>query len=141
VTRLWALQQVLAGGDVVVMTHNSTAWWPVRGFPVTARSRARCQGLTASAVLVGAGVGLLNTPITTIALSGVGPSQTGAASGLLDTTKQVGGALGLAALVAVAGTGAATPEALAVANGRAFAAIAAVLVLVAAAALTLPRRD
>ncbi|HYH33445.1 MAG TPA: MFS transporter, partial [Pseudonocardia sp.] len=92
------------------------------------------------AVLVGVGGGLLNAPLTTIAVSGVDPSAAGAASGLLNTTKQVGGALGLALLVALAGTGAGTPAALAAANARAFTAIAAVLALVAVVALALPRR-
>jgi EmrB/QacA subfamily drug resistance transporter len=93
------------------------------------------------AVLVAVGGGLLTTPLTTIACSGVPRSAAGAASGLVNTAKQVGGALGLALLVAVAGARADTPAALAASNGRAFTGIAAVLVIVAVGALALPREE
>jgi len=41
-------------------------------------------------------------PISIAALAGVKPSEAGLASGLINTTQQVGGALGLAILAAVA---------------------------------------
>jgi hypothetical protein len=59
----------------------------------------------------------------------------------VNTAKQVGGALGLALLVAVAGARADPPAALAASNGRAFTGIAAVLVIVAVGALALPREE
>lgn len=95
-------------------------------------------GILGPAIFISAGVGLLNTPITTTVTSGTSASDAGAASGLMNTAKQVGGVLGLAVLVVVAGTHLPTPSALAAGYGRAFLTIAAVLVLVAAVTLALP---
>lgn len=47
-------------------------------------------------VVVGAGGGLVNTPLATIVTTGVAPMHAGAASGLMNTGKQLGGAIGLA---------------------------------------------
>jgi predicted MFS family arabinose efflux permease len=55
-------------------------------------------------VLVGFGMGLSFVPLTLSAVSSVGPHETGLASALLNTSQQVGGSLGLAALVTVAAT-------------------------------------
>jgi EmrB/QacA subfamily drug resistance transporter len=49
-------------------------------------------------VLLGIGAGLVFPSITTLAMSGATQSDAGLASGLLNTTMQVGGALGLAVL-------------------------------------------
>jgi EmrB/QacA subfamily drug resistance transporter len=49
-------------------------------------------------VLLGVGAGLAFPALTILAMSGVTPSDSGLASGLLNTTTQVGGALGLAVL-------------------------------------------
>ena len=53
--------------------------------------------------LLGLGGGLAFPALTIIAMSGVRPEDAGLGSGLLNTTGQVGGALGLAALAVVAG--------------------------------------
>ncbi|MGH3624751.1 MAG: MFS transporter, partial [Sciscionella sp.] len=66
------------------------------------------------------GGGLLITPITTTVTSGVSESDAGAASGLMNTTKHIGGALGLAALVTIAASPIHTPQALAAGYDRAF---------------------
>ncbi|MHB1710097.1 MAG: MFS transporter [Acidimicrobiales bacterium] len=55
-------------------------------------------------VVVGAGMGFSFVPLTLNAVSAVGNNQMGLASGLLNTSQQVGGSLGLAALVTVAST-------------------------------------
>ncbi|TDC54838.1 MFS transporter [Actinomadura sp. KC345] len=86
------------------------------------------------AVLISAGGGLLNTPITSAVTAGVPARDAGAASGLMNTTKQAGAALGLAALVTTAGR---TTD-LAAAYGHAFTAIAVLLGATAATALALP---
>jgi len=49
-------------------------------------------------VLLGVGAGLSFPTLTILAMSGTTPSDAGLASGLLNTTAQVGGALGLAVL-------------------------------------------
>ncbi|MBC3982344.1 DHA2 family efflux MFS transporter permease subunit [Streptomyces sp. AC536] len=54
-------------------------------------------------LLVGLGAGVAFTPITVAATSSVEPALTGLASGLLNTTRQVSTALGIAVLTAVAG--------------------------------------
>ncbi len=55
-------------------------------------------------VLLGAGVGLSFAALMTLAMSGATPSDAGLASGLVNTTAQVGGALGLAVLNTLATT-------------------------------------
>jgi MFS family permease len=58
------------------------------------------------------GLGLAFVPVTIAAVTGTRPDEAGLASGLINTAQQVGGALGLALLAAVA-------------NGRTDAAVAA----------------
>jgi MFS family permease len=55
-------------------------------------------------VLLGAGVGLVLPAVTGLAMSSATARDSGIASGLLNTTQQVGGALGLAVLATVAAT-------------------------------------
>jgi len=55
-------------------------------------------------VILGIGLGLSFVPITIAATTGVAPEDSGLASGLLNTTQQVGGSLGLAVLSTVATT-------------------------------------
>jgi EmrB/QacA subfamily drug resistance transporter len=53
---------------------------------------------------LGIGAGLFFPSLTTLAVSGVSPSESGLASGLLNTSLQVGGAIGLAVLASLAAT-------------------------------------
>jgi EmrB/QacA subfamily drug resistance transporter len=55
-------------------------------------------------ILLGTGAGIAFPALMTLAMSGVEPSQAGLASGLVNTTVQVGGALGLAVLATLAST-------------------------------------
>ena len=55
-------------------------------------------------IVLGAGLGMTFVPITISATSGVAASDSGLASGLLTTTQQVGGSLGLAILSTVSTT-------------------------------------
>ena len=52
-------------------------------------------------IVIGIGFGMSFVPATIAATSGVAPEDSGLASGLLNTTQQVGGSLGLAVLSAV----------------------------------------
>ena len=53
-------------------------------------------------LLVGLGLGFSFVPISIAALAGVQPAEAGLASGLINTSQQVGGALGLAVLATIA---------------------------------------
>jgi EmrB/QacA subfamily drug resistance transporter len=55
-------------------------------------------------VLGGAGMGLSFVPVTIAGLMGVERSDAGVASGLINTSRQIGGAIGIAAVSAVAAT-------------------------------------
>jgi EmrB/QacA subfamily drug resistance transporter len=52
-------------------------------------------------ILTGIGLGLVMAPMTTIAMRDIGPAMAGAASGVLNTTRQLGAVLGSAAVGAV----------------------------------------
>jgi EmrB/QacA subfamily drug resistance transporter len=53
-------------------------------------------------IVVGFGLGLAFVPVTIAAVMGTRPNEAGLASGLINTSQQVGGALGLAILSAIA---------------------------------------
>lgn len=53
-------------------------------------------------VITALGLGFSFVPVTIVAVSGVTPQESGLASGLINTTQQIGGALGLAVLSSVA---------------------------------------
>ena len=61
-------------------------------------------GVIGAMVLLGAGMGTVFVPLTAASLAGVRPEDSGAASSMVNVMQQVGGALGLAVLVAVFGT-------------------------------------
>jgi hypothetical protein len=52
--------------------------------------------------VIAVGMGFSFVPISIAALAGVKPAEAGLASGLINTSQQVGGALGIAALSAIA---------------------------------------
>ncbi len=61
-------------------------------------------GLLGPVLVIGAGLGLLFVPLSLVALSGVAEADSGVASSLLNTGRQVGGSIGLAVLGTVAWT-------------------------------------
>jgi EmrB/QacA subfamily drug resistance transporter len=61
-------------------------------------------GLLAPMFLFGLGMGFIFVPVTVVALTGVEPQESGAASSLLNVMQMVGGSLGLSVLVTVFGT-------------------------------------
>jgi predicted MFS family arabinose efflux permease len=56
-------------------------------------------GVLGPMVLIGAGMGVVFVPLTMASLAGVRPSDSGAASSMVNVMQQVGGSLGLAVLV------------------------------------------
>ncbi|MFI9365023.1 MFS transporter [Kitasatospora sp. NPDC053057] len=95
-------------------------------------------------VVTSIGTGLVLAPVAAAATTGIAPREAGAASGLLNSSRQLGGCVGLAVLAtgAAHATGTATDPA-ALDHGYAFglAAGAALFALAAVVALTvLPRR-
>jgi EmrB/QacA subfamily drug resistance transporter len=100
-------------------------------------------------LLVAVGLGFSFVPISIAALAGVEPHEAGLASGLINTTQQIGGALGIAALSAIATSrttdavagGASKSSALVTGFHGAFWAGVIIAGVGVVAALTLIRRD
>jgi EmrB/QacA subfamily drug resistance transporter len=72
-----------------------------RGAPVNA---SYVRDLLPVMVLLGVGAGLVFPSVMTLAMSAATPEDSGLASGLVNTSQQVGGALGLAVLATLAST-------------------------------------
>ena len=66
-------------------------------------------GVLGPMILFGVGMGLAMVPLTTAALAGVRPEDSGAAPSMVNATRQVGGALRLAVLVTVSGAASRDP--------------------------------
>ena len=100
-------------------------------------------------LLIAIGMGFAFVPISIAALAGVQPAEAGLASGLINTSQQIGGALGIAALSAIATSrttdsvegGAQLPVALVDGFRGALWAAAAVGIIGVLAAATLIRRE
>ena len=86
-------------------------------------------------MLFGGGNGLAFVPLTSASLAGVRQEDAGAASGLINVTQQLGGALGLAVLVSIFGAAGAVVEGRSAAAARAAFATGADHVFAAAALL------
>src|ERR671922_239739 len=100
-------------------------------------------------LLIAVGLGFSFVPISIAALAGVEAAEAGLASGLINTSQQIGGALGIAALSTIATSrtddavagGSALPTALVDGFSGAFLAGVIIAGLGIVAALTLIRRD
>ncbi|MEU5519507.1 MFS transporter [Streptomyces sp. NPDC047860] len=96
-------------------------------------------------VLMMLGAGLAATPLAALATSGAAPEEAGLVSGLVNTSRTMGGSLGLAVMSTIAAAhtaGAETPQALT--DGYALVFAVSTVVLAAGAALMwtwLPRRE
>ena len=100
-------------------------------------------------ILTGIGLGFSFVPVSIAALSGVPPPEAGLASGLINTSQQIGGALGVAILTTVSTTRAenlikdGTPQAVAFTDGYslAFWVAAGFALLSVIATLLILKRD
>jgi EmrB/QacA subfamily drug resistance transporter len=100
-------------------------------------------------LLIGMGLGFSFVPISIAGLAGIEPAEAGLASGLINTSQQIGGALGIAALSTIAtsrtedalASGSLRGDALVTGFHAAFWAGVAVAVIGIVASLTLIRRD
>jgi EmrB/QacA subfamily drug resistance transporter len=91
----------------------------------------------------GFGLGLSFVPVTIAGLQGVGPGDAGIASGLVNTSRQVGGAVGLAAVSAIAALGSGHAQSLQALDGgfrNGLYALTGLLVAAAVVAFTLIRQ-
>ncbi len=100
-------------------------------------------------LLAGVGLGICFVTVATAATSGVAPHEAGLASGLISTSRQYGGSIGLAVLVTIAGAvtrAAPTPERCCLprsapaTTGRSLVAGALIAVAAITVAVFLPRR-
>ncbi|WP_170222829.1 MFS transporter [Nonomuraea turkmeniaca] len=96
-------------------------------------SRAPADGtfladLLGPSLLIGAGLGVAFVRLTALSSTGVAPADSGVAGGLVNATRQIGGAVGLAVLTAVSGGSA---------YGAAFAAAAVIAALTTLLSLVL----
>jgi EmrB/QacA subfamily drug resistance transporter len=126
VTRLGARRQLVLGP---LMAVAGLAW-----LAQLSAGDSYVRDVFGPLLLAGLGLGLSFVPMTIAATTDVPMHQAGLASGLLNTTRQVGGAVGLAVMATIAG-GAATPT---TGYDRAFWISAAMLLIGAAIALALP---
>jgi len=115
VMRYGAFRVLVAGQLVVMAGLLAVAFGPERA--------AYARDLLVPMALLGLGGGLCFPALTLIAMSEAPPADSGLASGLLNTTGQVGGALGLAVMATVAAarstalSGTGTPDLSALAGG------------------------
>jgi EmrB/QacA subfamily drug resistance transporter len=94
VSRVGPRRLLIIGGSM-----SAVALWWLSRLPSTGNYPTH---ILAPLMTVCFGMGLSIVPLTVAATSGVDRSEAGLASGLLNTTRQVGGALGLAALATIA---------------------------------------
>ncbi|GGR19034.1 MFS transporter [Streptomyces aurantiogriseus] len=106
-------------------------FWLAR-LPVDGTFAADLLGPT---VLIGVGLGLAFVPLTALGVNGVEARHAGVAGGLINTTRQVGGAIGLAVLtpLAVSGVGTAVTGPAALAHGYRRALVGAAVICLLAA--------
>jgi EmrB/QacA subfamily drug resistance transporter len=108
------------------------------------------SGVLGAGILIALGIGLSFTPLASVATSGVHYTQAGLASGVLNTSRQVGGSLGLAVLATLAtdrtqsvlrsSPGPGLPSALSSGYDRAFLVGSVVAVAAAVVAALVPAR-
>jgi len=141
ITRFGASSMVLSGLLLIAAGLALFARVPVDGRYLT--------DVLPSLILLGTGVGISFPALATLAMSGATESDAGLASGLVNTTMQVGAALGLAVLATLSATESAgltrhgTPAAVALTDGYRLGLLvgAGLVVAAIAVAVTVIRAD
>jgi predicted MFS family arabinose efflux permease len=136
VGRLGAKPVMVAGLLALAGALLLLSWVPVEG--------SFLVSVLPATLVAALGMSLAYIPVTMTGMGGAAPEDAGLASGLINTTYQVGSALGLAAVVSLAATQAGDPAASAVAGYQAAflgaSAVALVATLVALFLVSGPRR-
>jgi MFS family permease len=89
------------GGRVLLVAGLACYAAGVLGVALVGSSTSTAATFVLPLVVVGVGTGMTFAPATTEALRGIAPQQVGAASGVLNTARQVGAALGAAVVGAL----------------------------------------
>ncbi len=130
ITRVGARTVLLPGLTLIAVGLALFARVPVHGHYLT--------DVLPSTILLGAGVGVAFPALATLAMSGATDSDAGLASGLVNTTVQVGAAVGLAVLATLSATrtahlvGGGLPAVVAQTRGYQFALLVGTALVVAA---------
>jgi MFS family permease len=95
VTRLGFKTTLIAG---MLFVAAGLAWFT----QISAPGGSYVSDVLGPSILAAIGLGLSFVPVTIAAVTGIRPDQAGLASGLINTSQQVGGALGLAILASIA---------------------------------------
>ncbi|WP_320669691.1 MFS transporter [Patulibacter defluvii] len=95
VTKVGFKPTIIAG---LLLTASGLLWFSQVSWP----GGSYAADVLGPSILAGAGLGLTFVPMTIAAVSGTEPHEAGLASGLINTSQQVGGALGLAILITIA---------------------------------------
>ncbi|MFE9835503.1 MFS transporter [Streptomyces sp. NPDC005551] len=93
----WGPKPFMAGGSVLAAL--GLGW-----LTLTDVGSTYLGSILGPMLVFGFGMGMQFVSLTLMAVSGVSPQESGAASGILNATQQVGGSLGLSVLVTVFGT-------------------------------------
>jgi MFS family permease len=89
------------GGKYILMTGLSLFACGMAYIALVARPDSQWYDFLPGLILGGLGMGCTFAPLVTVAMRNIQPQMAGAASGVLNTTRQVGGAVGLAVVGAV----------------------------------------
>ncbi len=98
ITRMGARAMIMVGTSAMVVAY---AW-----LSQLSATDSYFGAVFGPVLITGLATGFIFMPITTTVLGGVEPEHAGSASGLLQTTQQLGSAVGVAAIVSVYATGA-----------------------------------
>ncbi|HEX5287859.1 MAG TPA: MFS transporter [Streptosporangiaceae bacterium] len=136
----------VVGPRVLLVTGGLAAAAGIAWLALAPAHPAYLTHILGPSLVSGAGISLMLLAVTLAGTAGVGAQDAGAAAGLLNSSRQLGGAIGLAVLSTVAATAtsraaqhAGSVAALVHGYHVAFLGAAAVMVVAAGAALALPR--